>query len=292
MSLTRDFLASQSSVSLMDACRSAVTRHFPNYASLRDFASLRSAVEEKGIGVRLRESRYGNEGMIEFRPSGRIDIVVRRDVSIRRQRFTLAHEIGHWIVRKELFAEVVRGSESAFRAVAFRQEKMNEEERLVNLVAAELLLPQECVRPLRSMRHPGGRLKAIRSLCLMHQVSRVMAIRRVADVFQSNVLWLQLVPFRFNDLSSAAEVDDAMVVTAGESTLYAGDSTRLVREVRFQSFRDHGSLRLAVQSPKGFVDEEFDVDVALRPVPHAFAMTFLTPNKLDQDSAIEGAVSQ
>ncbi len=86
--------------------------------------------------VRLEQTLL--EGGLRALPDGRFDIVLREDRSPRRQRFTLAHEIGHLFFHR--FAP--RAKEAQRRD---GRHAPDEEERLCNVAAEELLMPQPFV---------------------------------------------------------------------------------------------------------------------------------------------------
>jgi len=67
-------------------------------------------------------------------PDGRFDILVREDASPTRQRFSIAHELGHILFYRHASHAKAAQTQRGIRAPS-------EEERLCNLAAEELLMP-------------------------------------------------------------------------------------------------------------------------------------------------------
>jgi Zn-dependent peptidase ImmA (M78 family) len=82
-----------------------------------------------GFGLSVVATSLFEEGRLYF-PYGNPTILVNEDRPLVRQRFTIAHELGHWAVLQERFAQ------TAEAARAFRSE-----ETLCNLFAGALLMP-------------------------------------------------------------------------------------------------------------------------------------------------------
>lgn len=77
-------------------------------------------------------------GMLQY-DNGIWTIGINREHNKKRQRFTLAHELGHYILHKE--------KNSEFRdAVFFRDEVLDSMEFNANEFAGELLMPKSLVR--------------------------------------------------------------------------------------------------------------------------------------------------
>ena len=74
-----------------------------------------------------------------YRRDGRWIISVNREHHINRQRFTLAHELAHYVLHKS-------ESESFTDTVFFRGASVNNFEYAANEFAAKLLMPEDTVR--------------------------------------------------------------------------------------------------------------------------------------------------
>jgi hypothetical protein len=110
------------------------------------------------------------EGALRSGPSG-FDILVREDRSVRRQRFTIAHELGHLLFYR--FAERTKGGQRAEGKAA-----PAEEERLCNVAAEEFLMPEWFVQKTFSME--SDPLTCIRIIARECNVSVEAALIRSA----------------------------------------------------------------------------------------------------------------
>ena len=100
-------------------------------------------------------------GRLEIDDQG-YQVVIRKGVAWRRQRFTVAHEIGHIIFLEALAADPPWLSELR------KDEYWKELERLCNLVAADLLVPRDdFLASVRVFRPDGSSLRQLydRYLC-------------------------------------------------------------------------------------------------------------------------------
>ena len=101
--------------------------------------------------------------------------------ALRRQNFTLAHEIGHYVIRRE-----VSSCLSVFR----RDDPV--EEMLCNTFASELLMPRMSL--WRDLKRCGISPRALLYLCNRYEVSLQALLCRVTDIFRGEVkaiLWAQ-----------------------------------------------------------------------------------------------------
>jgi Zn-dependent peptidase ImmA (M78 family) len=113
---------------------------------LRDNGVVRSPVPvEKiahnlGIEVKFEAAEDDLSGALIREPKGRVVIGVNSAHHPNRQRFTIAHEIGHFILHRGMKLHV----DEDFR-VNLRDGSVNDEEVDANAFAAELLMPTEFV---------------------------------------------------------------------------------------------------------------------------------------------------
>lgn len=101
-------------------------------------------------GVEVRETLFtesGVSGLIIGR-DGQFSIYVNRDEPKTRKRFTIAHELGHYILhlRGKRDNGGFRDSQSTIRTVFRRAGDSSIEEREANQFAAALLMPETLVR--------------------------------------------------------------------------------------------------------------------------------------------------
>ena len=94
--------------------------------------------ESLNIKVKLSNLDSGESGLIEKTENG-FQIKINRFESRERQRFTLAHEISHFLLHKNLIEE----NGSLKDNVLYRTNKTSVIEREANKFAAELIVPIE-----------------------------------------------------------------------------------------------------------------------------------------------------
>ena len=74
-------------------------------------------------------------------------IYVNREDIPERQSFTIAHELGHWILHRDIFDEEPKTYRYLPR---YATPKHNALEMEANKFAAHLLVPERLIRPLRT----------------------------------------------------------------------------------------------------------------------------------------------
>lgn len=246
------------------ACQFAVTKHIGDCsgATKRDPFAIAKCLNIEIV----RKAGLPYEGMIERDVNGKAHILLRSSLNRTRERFTVAHELGHWVLQEEMVGSM-RGQ--LFRGVSRDEKEMAQEERLANLMAAEILMPYE---PMRDRFDSSNQLRSLEEICRTFGVSRTAAIRRIADVCDKHFVFLQVVPFRFNDLSSSAEIDDAIFASTKQSTLFDRDRTRFAPRIPFEQIIAFKKVRISLNSPKGIIATEFDSTYQTTPIPHAFLL--------------------
>lgn len=123
------------------------------------------------LGIEIRESPLvGCDGWVLAGPSG-VLIRLNSTMSVKRRRFTLAHELGHLL----LGVPTIVG-ESVYESLRSK----TSEERRVNELAAELLLPESVVR--QSLPSVPVVATQLESLAKKGNVSQLAAAIRVANL--------------------------------------------------------------------------------------------------------------
>ena len=106
------------------------------------------SIAEDLLGLRIEERDLGEcSGMLI--PSERLILVnaaeaTNGDVPIRRHRFTIAHELGHWICHA--LEDVGEEAPNFCRSRDLSQDADRDLEREANVFGAELLMPEAAVR--------------------------------------------------------------------------------------------------------------------------------------------------
>lgn len=130
--------------------------------------SLEALAHRLGVS-RITEERLPFEGGLVRLPSGELVIKLNSESSFVRQRFTLAHELGHLLLQ----------TVPAFRSASSDDTAL---ERTCDMIAAELLMPSEdAVAFVRSLGQPSpDKLKLIASKYVVSL--RSAAIRLHSDL--------------------------------------------------------------------------------------------------------------
>lgn len=148
----------------VESARRALTRGLGRYPASND-SPLDPWQLAKVLGLTVSERDMGDDGRLEVDlvPP---EIVVRRDAGRRRKRFTVAHEIVHFVLAAERFTA------SSQRA----------EERLCDLLAASILVPDQWLRTKYS--HRVRNLSTLRHLSHEADVSLETAIIRLRETLR------------------------------------------------------------------------------------------------------------
>jgi len=270
--LTSRFIESQGAKTLAGACECAAAKYLLADGASNGTSDLYAIAQSLDIEI-VSDPSLRYEGQIDRGSSGRATIRLKPHASERRMRFTLAHELGHWILQEEIEGLSRTSKDRLFQGLSETSVQVQEEERLANLVAAELLMPRFVV--LACFEQQQSAMKSLTQLCRQYQVSRVAAIRRMADVLETDILFVELIPRRFFNLDTPAEVDDAVLARAGSATLYSRERTRLMENVQFSTLSRSNCVYLKFATLDGVCDGKFDIDIAYEPVPHAYCMMLL-----------------
>lgn len=111
------------------------------------------SIAEDLLGLRIEQSRDLGDLSGELIPAERLIVLnaseaAHDDVPIRRHRFTIAHEVGHWICHV-LGAQAGAVPQPSYcRAADLSEDTDRALEREANVFAAELLMPDVAVRAL------------------------------------------------------------------------------------------------------------------------------------------------
>lgn len=109
------------------------------------------------LGVRLRNSflPYDISGMIEREGRDGFAIAVNANDPKTRQRFTIAHELGHFMLHREMIGDGI-ADDRAYRSTdsgRYRNTQIGpREETEANAFAANVLMPYELIEELRKTR--------------------------------------------------------------------------------------------------------------------------------------------
>lgn len=105
-----------------------------------------------GLGPVFKPLDDNVSGWIERRPNDTYEIVINENHHRVRQRFTAAHELGHYIYHRDLLGNGV-GDTKAYRqdgvSIATNAAILQSHERQANSFAANLLMPVDAINALK-----------------------------------------------------------------------------------------------------------------------------------------------
>lgn len=261
MDLTKHLLSHYRTDDLLVACKQLVEDAFPECVGCETARDVVSLARRAGIAVRIeKEERF--DGRFESDSSGSSTITVSSLGSRARMRFTLAHELSHWLLRRGS----LRHDAPAFRGVVNSDRSSWEEERLADLLAAELLMPAQFVGAELSVNRLN--MATVRKFQRRFEVSFRAALRRIADVAGIHFLYINLVPHRFKQMESYAEIDDAFEVSPMRGLCRDREGARLVRKYSFLEIARSRRSRIGVILTSRRFLEEFEVNFNQRPIPN------------------------
>jgi Zn-dependent peptidase ImmA (M78 family) len=244
------------------SCQMAVEKAFPQVTDSVLAVDVAALATEKQIALKYQDI-VAYDGALSWDSSQQATITVSTRSNWKRQRFTIAHELGHWILQENILGKT---SEPLFRGLSTNRREVQDEERLANLLAAEILLPKKAVLFEASRNKPG--LEMVRALVNRFATSRIAALRRMADIFGRRMLFLNVVPTYFNNLSSPAEIDEAIYFRPCRGTLSAREETRIVDKMPYSEIATLKNVHLSIKGVEGVYQACFDVSRRNSPVPN------------------------
>jgi Zn-dependent peptidase ImmA (M78 family) len=138
--------------------RSQVERQAAAFLARFHSSSVPVPVEEIAVeaGLRvIRSSADWNESGFLLRDGATAIIGINSRNSARRQRFTIAHELGHWVLHKGK-PLIVDQSVMVNKRDDVSSQATNQEEIEANQFAAALLMPKSMILPAVETQMSGG----------------------------------------------------------------------------------------------------------------------------------------
>lgn len=263
------------------ACQLVVERCFPTLSGHGCRVDLLRLVAE--CGIRLERTADRNfEGCIKWSTEGAPTLILSELGSAARQRFTIAHELGHFALRCEMLDE---GGEAAYRSINPTRRELADEENLANLIAAEILMPRS--RVISRLKEHGFSLGSIKRLSFDFGVSRMAMLRRVGDLTDRCAIFLSVVPRRFRDQSTAAEIDEAVFMLPGHPPKKRRDRISLLGAPAFDAIRKSvASYAATVQGEFGTCKALFNGEYCESPIPHLNLLAFDVSTEFEPVSAV------
>lgn len=190
--------------SVDEAAELAVDRLLPQAREIVGRPALVWLCQKQGIEVHY-QAQAPFEGRLERTGDNNYTITLRSEgahgTNSPRMRFTLAHELGHWIAQNALDEHKA----NLFRGVPITSKETSCEESLANILAAEILMPRKLMKDFVSSRLNHD-LLAEGIDCF--NVSRQAFISRYAAMARKPVLYIKALPTKFQHVDSIAKIDD------------------------------------------------------------------------------------
>lgn len=242
----------------------AVDRWVPEARDAEYRLNLTRLCRTKHICLRL-ENDTTFEGRFCLSPERGAEITIRKsdyeaNNKQRRVRFTIAHEIGHWIIHEAIGSTRA----SLFRSPLLSTEEECEEERIADLLAAELLMPLRAMRHFAS--HPYCHSIIYEGLRAFN-VSKLAFMRRYADTADKSVVSINVLPKKFKDPFGGCFVDDAWVVEPPKRLRECRETLRIADEVchaDLGNVADHG-LNIVLESRRFAIKLDCEYRIGLVP---------------------------
>jgi Zn-dependent peptidase ImmA (M78 family) len=138
----------------------------------------------KNLGVELRSGDLGDVSGILIRQGNSAIIGTNSTQSAQRQRFTIAHELGHFLLHEGIINHVDRSYRVNFRS-AESSRATNVDEIEANYFAASILMPKHMLDGL-SAEEALDNDSQVANLAKQFQVSRLAMSLRLANIYEES----------------------------------------------------------------------------------------------------------
>jgi Zn-dependent peptidase ImmA (M78 family) len=217
------------------------------------------------LGVQIETNRDAKfEGKYSWSPQGDL-ISISNTQHGNRLRFTLAHELGHCLLRRFAKQDEVFGER--FRGGTVDSSDRQEEERAANAVAAELLMPRRAVVELIHYERLSWQVvsKLRKSFCISEQ----SAIRRLAEISNSTFAFVSLIPRSFQDLGTCVTVDEFLFIRPDRPIEFGRDGICLNQRVKFNELMAKREVSAGIRTETALLSGKFCVRRSMQPIPTA-----------------------
>ena len=260
---------------LTDACEGLLDS-ISHRRRLGSDADLDALVQELNVEIVIAD-RERFEGRYSWDESGDC-ITLTKQQNRSRARFTLAHELGHCILKRSF--EGTHAAGQRFRTNRITPSERNEEERLANAIAAELLMPRRVL--IDAIRFETLSWQLVASLCKRFQVSRESAIRRLAEITAAPFAYLAIIPRIFADLNSLIAVDEYLIAHPTGKTERGRDGVQLNQRFRFSEIANSGFKMLGFTIESRLLVGNFAVRRSHSGIPRAELIGTASPRLIPE----------
>lgn len=186
--ISRLFCAHWGERTALNAARTALEALIPRSSESAIPVQVETAAKYVGIEHVIEVEMTGCDGLLSSTPSGAYVASIRKGQGDVRKRFTLAHEIGHAIVYRSIGSQRTSG-DGEMRCGAQTSDE-RDEERLCDLLAAELLMPREQL--VRTIAETGVCAETVPEIAQRFGVSLQAVSRKLTEVVPYDIglaLW-------------------------------------------------------------------------------------------------------
>jgi len=203
------------------------------------FGLHRAAAIALSVGMSTKEAQIDSDGKLLYR-DGSFHVLTRLGQTPTRTNFSIAHEVGHWLVYKVMKRVPEQNGVLEERRSDFRSRA---EERLCDLVAAKLLMPR--IEIERIIQSSPCEIEAVFEISRHFGVSKQAVLIRILECLDRPGLLIRWRPCDYDQPKKGLMVDWVFRSPQEESRIYikqiptptsvidfyrAGVATRTVRD--------------------------------------------------------------
>ena len=170
-------------------------------------------------------------GRLQWRSDRPARIAIKKGLSSSEYRFTLAHEIGHWLIQSRL----ANYHNVLFRGPAYEPEEVEEEEILADSLAIEMLLPAVAISESAQRDLEPTEVMEIRRKWMLDELT---VHRSIAAAGGNMILSATVLPSDPNDEASSAIIDKVRLCHPNASVQRCIDPVRLTASMSFLDIWD------------------------------------------------------
>jgi Zn-dependent peptidase ImmA (M78 family) len=216
-----------------EAAARALEAIVPTIMKSRIPVNVASAAKYAGIEQTNEVETSQFDGLLSVTSSGGYVVTLRKGQSEVRKRFTLAHEIGHAIVYRSIGRRASAADDGSLLKCRAETADEKDEERLCDLLAAQLLLPRDQL--MLAMEETGACAQSVPAIARLFGVSLEAASRRFVELLPYEIgisRWsmhadnCHVVPQWYVTRRGARSVEHAIAVGSPGSQCFAQANVR------------------------------------------------------------------
>lgn len=248
MRISEEIRAKTGEASLLGACDRLVQQMVPSQLGAERAVDVIALATRMGISLVKADGRMPFEGRFRRLPNGGPEITYVNRKFDPRLRFTIAHEIGHFLID-----ECLGNRESdMFRSPISNAGVRRDEEYVADAIAASILMPRT---DFLAFTHGNLTFQVLDRGMRRFGVSRAAFVRRFAVVAGRDVFCLTAVPSYFKKRDSCCLVDDGWRATPRSASVSLRRRVCIDRHVRFCDLEERLKVGVRIRVGKSSVYE-------------------------------------